>query len=110
MSRDGWQPVDSATLRDEGIRERMSGNERRCGALSNIVAARLVLAEEVLALMSLPSSVRTPRRMRRAWPPAARYYCRYAPSWVHEIDSRGSGRSRQSSGMVPVGVRIALKR
>jgi aerobic-type carbon monoxide dehydrogenase small subunit (CoxS/CutS family) len=44
------QPVDAATLSGEEIRERMSGNVRRCGAFSNIVAAvRLVLAEEVLA-------------------------------------------------------------
>src|SRR5579864_1737746 len=52
QSRDArWrQPVDAATLRDEEIRERMSGNVCRCGVFSKIVAAvRLVLAEEMLA-------------------------------------------------------------
>ncbi len=33
------QPVEGATLSDDEIRERMSGNLCRCGAYSNIVAA-----------------------------------------------------------------------
>ena len=42
------QMVDAATLTDEEIRERMSGNLCRCGAYANIVAAvRSVLAAEV---------------------------------------------------------------
>jgi xanthine dehydrogenase YagT iron-sulfur-binding subunit len=39
VTRDVRQTVDSATLTDEEIRERMSGNLCRCGAYPNIVAA-----------------------------------------------------------------------
>jgi len=42
------QPIDAATLTDEEIRERMSGNVCRCGAYPNIVSAvRQVLSNEV---------------------------------------------------------------
>jgi xanthine dehydrogenase YagT iron-sulfur-binding subunit len=48
VTRDVRQTVDGATLTDEEIRERMSGNLCRCGAYPNIVAAvRQVLANEV---------------------------------------------------------------
>jgi xanthine dehydrogenase YagT iron-sulfur-binding subunit len=48
ITRDVRQPVDAATLTDEEIRERMSGNLCRCGAYPNIVAAvRQVLTREV---------------------------------------------------------------
>ena len=48
VTRDVRQPVDAATLTDEEIRERMSGNLCRCGAYANIVAAvRQVLTHEV---------------------------------------------------------------
>lgn len=47
VTRDVRQAVDAATLTDEEIRERMSGNLCRCGAYPNIVAAvRQVLADE----------------------------------------------------------------
>jgi xanthine dehydrogenase YagT iron-sulfur-binding subunit len=39
VTRDVRQTVNSATLTDEEIRERMSGNLCRCGAYPNIVAA-----------------------------------------------------------------------
>jgi len=49
-TRDVRQTVDIATLTDEEIRERMSGNLCRCGAYPNIVSAvRQVLANEVVA-------------------------------------------------------------
>ena len=48
VTRDVRQTVDSATLTDEEIRERMSGNLCRCAAYPNLVAAvRQVLANEV---------------------------------------------------------------
>src|SRR5687767_6773223 len=48
LTRDVRQTVNGATLTDEEIRERMSGNLCRCGAYPNIVAAvRQVLANEV---------------------------------------------------------------
>jgi xanthine dehydrogenase YagT iron-sulfur-binding subunit len=48
VTRDVRQTVDAATLTDEEIRERMSGNMCRCGAYPNIIAAvRCVLAHEV---------------------------------------------------------------
>jgi xanthine dehydrogenase YagT iron-sulfur-binding subunit len=48
VTRDVRQTVDGATLTDEEIRERMSGNLCRCGAYANILAAvRQVLADEV---------------------------------------------------------------
>jgi xanthine dehydrogenase YagT iron-sulfur-binding subunit len=48
VTRDVRQTVDGATLTDEEIRERMSGNLCRCAAYPNIVAAvRQVLANEV---------------------------------------------------------------
>ena len=48
VTRDVRQMVNGATLTDEEIRERMSGNLCRCGAYPNIVAAvRQVLAHEV---------------------------------------------------------------
>ena len=48
VTRDVRQTVDGATLTDEEIRERMSGNLCRCAAYANIVAAvRQVLANEV---------------------------------------------------------------
>ena len=48
VTRDVRQTVDAATLTDEEIRERMSGNLCRCGAYPNIIAAvRSVLAHEV---------------------------------------------------------------
>jgi xanthine dehydrogenase YagT iron-sulfur-binding subunit len=47
VTRDVRQTVDSATVTDEEIRERMSGNLCRCGAYPNIVAAvRQVLSAE----------------------------------------------------------------
>jgi xanthine dehydrogenase YagT iron-sulfur-binding subunit len=47
VTRDVRQMVDSATLTDEEIRERMSGNLCRCGAYPNIVAAvRQILSAE----------------------------------------------------------------
>ena len=47
VTRDVRQTVDSATLTDEEIHERMSGNLCRCAAYPNIVAAvRQVLADE----------------------------------------------------------------
>jgi len=47
VTRDVRQTVDEATLTDEEIRERMSGNLCRCGAYPNIVAAvKQVLADE----------------------------------------------------------------
>jgi len=47
VTRDVRQTVNGATLTDEEIRERMSGNLCRCGAYANIVAAvRQVLADE----------------------------------------------------------------
>ena len=47
-TRDVRQTVDIATLTDEEIRERMSGNLCRCGAYPNIVSAvKQVLAKEV---------------------------------------------------------------
>jgi xanthine dehydrogenase YagT iron-sulfur-binding subunit len=48
VTRDVRQTVDAATLTDEEIRERMSGNLCRCAAYPNIVAAvRQALANEV---------------------------------------------------------------
>ena len=48
VTRDVRQTISSATLTDEEIRERMSGNLCRCAAYPNIVAAvRQVLANEV---------------------------------------------------------------
>jgi len=48
VTRDVRQTVNSATLTDEEIRERMSGNLCRCAAYPNIVAAvRQVLANEL---------------------------------------------------------------
>ena len=48
VTRDVRQTVDAATLTDEEIRERMSGNLCRCGAYPNITAAvRSVLIQEV---------------------------------------------------------------
>ena len=48
VTRDVRHRVDGATLTDEEIRERMSGNLCRCAAYPNIVAAvRQVLADEV---------------------------------------------------------------
>jgi len=45
VTPDVRHPVDAATLTDEEIRERMSGNLCRCGAYQNIIAAvRSVLA------------------------------------------------------------------
>jgi xanthine dehydrogenase YagT iron-sulfur-binding subunit len=50
VTRDVRQTVNSATLTDEEIRERMSGNLCRCGAYPNIVSAvKQVLAKEVVA-------------------------------------------------------------
>ena len=50
VTQDVRQTVNSATLTDEEIRERMSGNLCRCGAYPNIVSAvRQVLANEVVA-------------------------------------------------------------
>ena len=50
VTRDVRQTVNAATLTDDEIRERMSGNLCRCGAYANIAAAvRSVLAEEVVA-------------------------------------------------------------
>jgi xanthine dehydrogenase YagT iron-sulfur-binding subunit len=48
VTRDVRQTVNAATLTDEEIRERMSGNLCRCAAYPNIVAAvRQVLTHEV---------------------------------------------------------------
>ena len=48
VTPDVRQTVDAATLTDEEIRERMSGNLCRCGAYANITdAVRSVLAHEV---------------------------------------------------------------
>ena len=48
VTRDVRQRINAATLTDEEIRERMSGNLCRCAAYPNIVAAvRQVLANEV---------------------------------------------------------------
>ena len=48
VTQDVRQPIDAATLTDEEIRERMSGNLCRCGAYGNIVAAvRQVVSHEV---------------------------------------------------------------
>src|SRR6185436_2450470 len=48
VTRDVRQTVDAATLTDEEIRERMSGNLCRCGAYPNIVTAvRQVLSSGV---------------------------------------------------------------
>jgi xanthine dehydrogenase YagT iron-sulfur-binding subunit len=48
VTRDVRQTVNAATLTDEEIRERMSGNLCRCAAYPNIVAAvRQVLSSEV---------------------------------------------------------------
>jgi xanthine dehydrogenase YagT iron-sulfur-binding subunit len=48
VTPDVRRPVDAATLTDDEIRERMSGNLCRCGAYPNVVAAvRQLLAEEV---------------------------------------------------------------
>jgi xanthine dehydrogenase YagT iron-sulfur-binding subunit len=48
VTRDVRHTVAAATLTDEEIRERMSGNLCRCGAYPNIIAAvRSVLAHEV---------------------------------------------------------------
>ena len=48
VTPDVRQTIDGATLTDEEIRERMSGNLCRCAAYPNIVAAvRQVLASEV---------------------------------------------------------------
>ena len=48
VTPDVRQSVNGATLTDEEIRERMSGNLCRCGAYANIVSAvRQVLANEV---------------------------------------------------------------
>jgi xanthine dehydrogenase YagT iron-sulfur-binding subunit len=48
VTKDVRQTIDAATLTDEEIRERMSGNLCRCGAYVNIVAAvRQVLSREV---------------------------------------------------------------
>jgi len=48
VTRDVRHTVTAATLTDEEIRERMSGNVCRCGAYLNIIAAvRSVLAHEV---------------------------------------------------------------
>ncbi len=48
VTRGVRQTIDAATLTDEEIRERMSGNLCRCGAYPNIIAAvRSVLAQEV---------------------------------------------------------------
>jgi xanthine dehydrogenase YagT iron-sulfur-binding subunit len=53
VTRDVRQTVDSATLSDEEIRERMSGNLCRCAAYPNIVAAvRQVLSSEVRPALS----------------------------------------------------------
>ena len=50
VTRDVRQTVDSATLTDEEIRERLSGNLCRCGAYPNIVAAvRHVLSADASA-------------------------------------------------------------
>ena len=47
VTQDVRQTVDGATLTDEEIRERMSGNLCRCGAYPNIVAAvRHILSTE----------------------------------------------------------------
>ena len=48
VTRDVRRSVEAATLTDEEIRERMSGNLCRCGAYPNIVAAvRQVLVSAV---------------------------------------------------------------
>ena len=48
VTRDVRETVNAATLTDEEIRERMSGNLCRCGAYANITAAvRSVLDHEV---------------------------------------------------------------
>ena len=48
VTPDVRQTVNSATLTDEEIRERMSGNLCRCAAYPNIVAAvKQVLVNEV---------------------------------------------------------------
>jgi xanthine dehydrogenase YagT iron-sulfur-binding subunit len=48
VTRNLRQPVNAATLTDEEIRERMSGNLCRCAAYPNIVSAvRQVLSNEV---------------------------------------------------------------
>ncbi len=53
------QMVNSATLTDEEIRERMSGNLCRCAAYSNIVAAvRQVLSSEAQSANPAASEVR----------------------------------------------------
>jgi xanthine dehydrogenase YagT iron-sulfur-binding subunit len=50
VTRDVREAVDGATLSDEELRERMSGNLCRCAAYPNIVAAvRQALADEVVA-------------------------------------------------------------
>jgi len=53
VTPDVRQAVNSATLTDEEIRERMSGNLCRCGAYPNIVTAvRQVLVNEVRPALS----------------------------------------------------------
>ena len=53
VTPDVRQTVNSATLTDEEIRERMSGNVCRCAAYPNIVAAvRRVLVKEVRPALS----------------------------------------------------------
>ena len=53
VTRDVRQTVNAATLTDEEIRERMSGNLCRCAAYPNIVAAvRQVLSSEVRPALS----------------------------------------------------------
>jgi xanthine dehydrogenase YagT iron-sulfur-binding subunit len=48
VTADVRHPVDAATLTDDEIRERMSGNLCRCAAYPNIIAAvRQVLLQEV---------------------------------------------------------------
>jgi xanthine dehydrogenase YagT iron-sulfur-binding subunit len=48
VTQDVRQTINAATLTDEELRERMSGNLCRCGAYPNIIAAvRSVLAHEV---------------------------------------------------------------
>ena len=47
VTRDVRQAVDAATLTDEEIRERMSGNLCRCACYPNIVAAINAAAAEI---------------------------------------------------------------
>jgi len=58
VTPDVRQPVDSATLTDEEIRERMSGNLCRCAAYPNIVAAvRQVLSSDDLSTVARSAKV-----------------------------------------------------